>query len=82
MDVARALVAELNISTGIAHDSGPIAALKTRLKSHVMATKARLALWLFVPAGKTAMMHVPMTNVRPESAFAMMSGHRRPSLST
>jgi hypothetical protein len=39
--VARVLLP--NISTGTAQLSGPIAALNTRLKNHVVATNPRLA---------------------------------------
>lgn len=49
--VAFARVALLNISTGIAQESGPIAAEKKRLNIQVMATNARDAFPLFEPAG-------------------------------
>jgi hypothetical protein len=41
--VAFARALDPNISTGIAHESGPMAELNTRLKNQVVATNARAA---------------------------------------
>ncbi len=76
--VAFARVALLNISTGIAQDSGPRHEEKTRLNNHVIDTNALLALWLFVAAGKIAMRIVPITNVSPDRALPQTNGPRRP----
>jgi hypothetical protein len=92
--VALARIEALNISTGYAHDNGPIPEEKKKLKIpasgqvrqsaelvesglQVMATNAPAACMLLLPAGKIAIIAVPMTNVRPENFKNIVSRNRR-----